>query len=85
MSVTLDPDRQINPQFIRWLEHGADLGLSFIVQDTTHVGLLLGKNPELAKALEAREREAMSLHILNPGLTEIRFMGKRGAVWAVHG
>ena len=56
MSVTLDPDRQINPQFIRWLEHGADLGLSFIVQDTTHVGLLLCKNPELAKALEARER-----------------------------
>ena len=55
MSVMLDPDRNISEQFIRWLEHGADVGLSFLVRDATH-GAVLSNNPELAKALEARER-----------------------------
>lgn len=55
MSVEVDPDRNISKQFIRFLEHGADVGLSFLVRDATHGGVL-SNSPELAKALEDRER-----------------------------
>jgi hypothetical protein len=55
MAVFMDPHREISGEFIRCLECGADLGLSFLVRFATHGGVL-SDNPELAKALGARER-----------------------------
>jgi len=55
ISVQVDPDREINKQFIRFLEHGADVGLSFLLCGGGY-GFAITNIPGLAKALEARER-----------------------------
>jgi len=57
MSVVVDPSRGVGMRFLRFLEQGADAGVSFLVQDVvTGYGGVLSNNPELAKALTARER-----------------------------
>src|SRR5215469_5968701 len=57
LSVVIDPDRGVSKKFMRFLESGADLGLSFVVRNEVEgYGAILSNYPALAKALEERER-----------------------------
>jgi len=51
MEVLCEPNRELDPRLVPFLERGADLGMSFLIGDGASGGAL-SNNPEISKALE---------------------------------